>query len=219
MCSVHPRSRGEHGEDAGGGRGFNGSSPLARGTLVARLFGPVNTRFIPARAGNTLFAAASASCHPVHPRSRGEHRAGRRSLAPATGSSPLARGTPIGASAPWEWIRFIPARAGNTISPRIECNSLTVHPRSRGEHAVGLGSGCVVCGSSPLARGTRQRASRPSRPRRFIPARAGNTPREQAARPASTVHPRSRGEHTGTGRCTLPKNGSSPLARGTLCAY
>jgi len=51
--------------------------------------------------------------------------------------------------------------------------------------------------------------------RRFIPARAGNTPCASAARPRPPVHPRSRGEHVPAISRVDPSNGSSPLARGT----
>ena len=53
---------------------------------------------------------------------------------------------------------------------------LPVHPRSRGEHPIGMAREGTTTGSSPLARGTLQR--RPCSPDegRFIPARAGNTP-------------------------------------------
>ena len=71
-------------------------------------------------------------------------------------------------------------------------------------------------GSSPLARGTRPAGVGVPHPGRFIPARAGNTARRQAAHRLDPVHPRSRGEHFLS--LVLPPVvlGSSPLARGTL---
>ena len=84
--TVHPRSRGEHLIDQRTTIRCDGSSPLARGTLLTgkrpTFFGSspsrgANTwllRFIPARAGNTgCRCIGIASWRPVHPRSRGEH--------------------------------------------------------------------------------------------------------------------------------------------------
>ena len=70
-------------------------------------------------------------------------------------------------------------------------------------------------GSSPLARGTRARSQRGDRVRRFIPARAGNTSASATRLSATTVHPRSRGEHNAMRAPNSARHGSSPLARGT----
>ena len=95
-----------------------GSSPLARGTLPP-LDNAVNcVRLIPARAGNTRLAAASAAF-----------------IQSLDGSSPLARGTPSAARDQAVAIRLIPARAGNTSMKAVPTVSSTAHPRSRGEHA------------------------------------------------------------------------------------
>ena len=69
-------------------------------------------------------------------------------------------------------------------------------------------------GSSPLARGLRDRVPRRPPQRGIIPARAGFT------RPTSLTglrlrdHPRSRGVYTHTSRLNSISDGSSPLARG-----
>ncbi len=131
------------------------------------------------------------------------------------GSSPLARGTRRGLDHRRERVRFIPARAGNTCSSASGRRPITVHPRSRGEHFAADGVRERLTGSSPLARGTRPlTASRIARVR-FIPARAGNTSPRSRGTGASTVHPRSRGEHSSRSTSTVDSNGSSPLARGT----
>ena len=175
-------------------------------------------RFIPARAGNTFSGVYHASCLPVHPRSRGEHRVSAVQPRAKAGSSPLARGTLGDDPDLGLHDRFIPARAGNTPTPRSAPPRRTVHPRSRGEHGGGSRGGRQVIGSSPLARGTRQRLELRQQHLRFIPARAGNTPRCCAARPPGPVHPRSRGEHRSPFSRSLRSNGSSPLARGTPVA-
>ena len=194
---------------------MHGSSPLARGTPAQTPGSSARPRFIPARAGNTSGAAGHRITSSVHPRSRGEHRAGGGSPSYPGGSSPLARGTRRRRRPQPNRYRFIPARAGNTCRPSGSEHPAAVHPRSRGEHPSGRDSAVVPAGSSPLARGTHAVEQVQGHARRFIPARAGNTRGLWRPLPRRPVHPRSRGEHEPGGRDFPPANGSSPLARGT----
>ena len=73
MSAVHPRLRGELTKACTPMGVWNGSSPLARGTLKISIRPFKNLRFIPACAGNSD-AVTVANCTK-------------------TGSSPLARGT------------------------------------------------------------------------------------------------------------------------------
>ena len=214
--SVHPRSRGEHSI-----RDFDlalssGSSPLARGTQRRRKRRRGRGRFIPARAGNTHGLEVPRPGPAVHPRSRGEHSPSAAVSACSTGSSPLARGTPTASKCRGRVLRFIPARAGNTGSMATSTATASVHPRSRGEHLLGHYVVRQRGGSSPLARGTRMHRLQTARACRFIPARAGNTSMACAWSIVPAVHPRSRGEHRSRARAAGCRNGSSPLARGTL---
>ena len=54
----------------------SGSSPLARGTRGYRVEAQLRDGLIPARAGNTMTAAAGLLALGAHPRSRGEHLVG-----------------------------------------------------------------------------------------------------------------------------------------------
>ena len=215
LKTVHPRSRGEHSRSRSGPRGLFGSSPLARGTLSVMAHSMILDRFIPARAGNTRERLRPAHVGSVHPRSRGEHFYEVAFLAWATGSSPLARGTLDARRGAVRTPRFIPARAGNTSSEHSSTWRFTVHPRSRGEHDDRIVSSVLRPGSSPLARGTPPPSTPPRGASRFIPARAGNTPSFPARSTPSSVHPRSRGEHSPSPLTTSIGAGSSPLARGT----
>ena len=115
----------------------------------------------------------------------------------------------------WPLYRFIPARAGNTLSGDWRAALSAVHPRSRGEHMpVGIGRDHDG-GSSPLARGTLLLNAGCGVTNRFIPARAGNTPSSASSHWTTTVHPRSRGEHFEETDRESGYVGSSPLARGT----
>ena len=212
---VHPRSRGEHVVNVLPLCLENGSSPLARGTHMPTAAEQTAGRFIPARAGNTETEASSSRIASVHPRSRGEHGPENAFRHLSTGSSPLARGTRFNRDRQDRDYRFIPARAGNTVSGSPAETAAPVHPRSRGEHEVRRRVLPGTHGSSPLARGTPAGVGRLIHSLRFIPARAGNTPRRPAPPPPRAVHPRSRGEHPRPIRPRNAKAGSSPLARGT----
>ena len=136
--------------------------------------------------------------------------------ATASGSSPLARGTPE--SYPFiaqDW-GLIPARAGNTTIVRRRFHLPGAHPRSRGEHLDEFNSQLTLEGSSPLARGTHVHQIWSRFRAGLIPARAGNTNCSLTACPLRGAHPRSRGEHLSSAMGELAGWGSSPLARGTL---
>ncbi len=85
----------------------------------------------------------------------------------------------------------------------------------RGEHIRRSVVVWGLFGSSPRARGTRQRPPGGPQHRRFIPACAGNTLLWRRGRQDRSVHPRVRGEHFLIGRNESRRTGSSPRARGT----
>ena len=172
---AHPRSRGEHMGRLAALRGSRGSSPLARGTRGAALTARHYGRLIPARAGNTPYEDAILPLSRAHPRSRGEHAIPNAMFQIRTGSSPLARGTPVRGLGLESWGGLIPARAGNTSWASIATPPRWAHPRSRGEHNRGTGSWWSVAGSSPLARGTLPTYTTIDLSMGLIPARAGNT--------------------------------------------
>ncbi len=215
LSSVHPRWRGEHLLDCVRPGRRCGSSPLARGTLVALNAPPAVRRFIPAGAGNTARACVTSRPSSVHPRWRGEHCANCAFSSLTRGSSPLARGTPVNDVVDMADDRFIPAGAGNTRSESSPHGAAPVHPRWRGEHDAFLALGRVDGGSSPLARGTQLFPVLALDDRRFIPAGAGNTRALAFHALSLSVHPRWRGEHRIARLWPNSAPGSSPLARGT----
>ena len=132
------------------------------------------------------------------------------------GSSPRARGTPIGWGHSRAPPRFIPASAGNTKNCGAGSMPCAVHPRERGEHGHIREEGTHAPGSSPRARGTLQRRPIHPRRRRFIPGSAGNTRGVGHRGVSQPVHPRERGEHGRPAPQCGAAPGSSPRARGTL---
>ena len=152
--SVHPRGRGERRAELRAKWGRNGSSPRARGTPLQLAVQQVDFRFIPAGAGNAFERHVFGAEIRVHPRGRGECRAGTAGAAETPGSSPRARGTPgIGLGAGWR-DRFIPAGAGNAKPRACRPARTPVHPRGRGERPPFSTVGGLSGGSSPRARGT-----------------------------------------------------------------
>ncbi len=112
-------------------------------------------------------------------------------------------------------LRFIPARAGNTLHAMQEVSCHSVYPRSRGEHDRRVRAGRNQRGLSPLARGTPNTVIKLQTTDRFIPARAGNMIQNIHVNPVVSVYPRSRGEHYFFDGQSERSDGLSPLARGT----
>ena len=94
----------------------------------------------------------------------------------------------------------------------------SVYPRWRGEHWQNKHRGTRGAGLSPLARGTLDQAVLFFQRRRFIPAGAGNTQKQNTETAVPAVYPRWRGEHDEITLTTEQKRGLSPLARGTRAA-
>ena len=173
--AVHPRWRGEHSLSRAELLTEIGSSPLARGTRLEPGRMCWLLRFIPAGAGNTSVPPCCRRSMTVHPRWRGEHSRAVLVAVWRRGSSPLARGTRLWHLPQAVRRRFIPAGAGNTAPPAPAIHDQSVHPRWRGEHISIRQRPSRKCGSSPLARGTREGHNRKTYATRFIPAGAGNT--------------------------------------------
>ena len=233
--SDHPRSRGVYRRQAEEAAGTIGSSPLARGLLVGGAADVEQVGIIPARAGFTRSAASQSSRTRDHPRSRGVYDLAHPDLTGAAGSSPLARGLPVGEGKRVQAGRIIPARAGFTCCADHWRARDWDHPRSRGVYSSAMPREAVTVGSSPLARGLPDGPDRRARRLRIIPARAGFTRSSRTSTCGRSDHPRSRGVYCmargvphalaadhprsrGVYHLVAPsvsvRNGSSPLARG-----
>ena len=131
------------------------------------------------------------------------------------GSSLLTRGTRCVLYLTVHRNGFIPAYAGNSETEVRHGSGCTVHPRLRGELDLRFLVIMIVYGSSPLTRGTLSKFWQRRPERRFIPAYAGNSQRENSFTLQSTVHPRLRGELIEDEIDINNLDGSSPLTRGT----
>ena len=114
------------------------------------------------------------------------------------GSSPLARGLRRHSCSLFFLPGIIPARAGFTWWTWWTRPGTPDHPRSRGVYHILAGLDEHGGGSSPLARGLRERGRPRGMAHGIIPARAGFTPPTRKGTPMTT--------------------GSSPLARGLRTA-
>ena len=215
-ASVHPRASGERMSRFARLPRAAGSSPRERGTRGQGRALDRLQRFIPARAGNARARTSSRSATAVHPRASGEREAEPIAIYEMFGSSPRERGTPHGDSL-WSGVyRFIPARAGNALSPAPRCRPPPVHPRASGERLRLRAHVLQRAGSSPRERGTPVRRDHVGPAGRFIPARAGNADRGWRSGLHVAVHPRASGERGGMMRVAAIAAGSSPRERGTL---
>ena len=211
---AHPRSRGADTVWVGGSLHDLGSSPLARGGRPLDRVTNAVLGLIPARAGRTEARLWYSAKRWAHPRSRGADRRRQLSSRSRRGSSPLARGGPIGSGARRPRLGLIPARAGRTKECAAAPTRRGAHPRSRGADFAGLPGMFADWGSSPLARGGRIPVRRIARTPGLIPARAGRTVAASGYVREHGAHPRSRGADQRMCRSPHAARGSSPLARG-----
>ena len=192
----------------------NGSSPLARGLQLHTFPQVMANRIIPARAGFTEGPPAAVPARRDHPRSRGVYRPQRQALHQRGGSSPLARGLHPAGPGLLGAGGIIPARAGFTPCCGPTPTRSWDHPRSRGVYTGARVPVCPPTGSSPLARGLRERPWEPRGRPRIIPARAGFTRARRRGSCRRRDHPRSRGVYATGSSKPGGSAGSSPLARG-----
>ena len=152
-----------------------GSPPLARGApLRHRNPDPVH-RIIPACAGRTVISTSCGTHRRNHPRLRGEYYNSVATSLPPRGSLPLGREVPCLYRHRGPHERITPARAGSTDLLPCRFCICQDHPRSRGEHEIGLAVVVPHLGSPPLARGVPGNIIRHKRNDGITPARAGST--------------------------------------------
>ena len=215
LFPVHPRGCGEQQREWQTPGTDSGSSPRVRGTDPGPGQGLGRIRFIPAGAGNRPPGPCSIWAMPVHPRGCGEQSAMRTGNCWRTGSSPRVRGTGDGKQHSGQRHRFIPAGAGNSLTPPFSRSSTTVHPRGCGEQVFNEFAQRHGIGSSPRVRGTGYPAPGSGPGHRFIPAGAGNSAQPGLPVSAGAVHPRGCGEQIKINTTPIEAAGSSPRVRGT----
>jgi len=134
LWTVHPHTRGEHGDIHGYTGARHGSSPHTWGTPPDAGRDRVTHRFIPTHVGNTPDGGRQRHAMAVHPHTRGEHHAFFASDSMDAGSSPHTWGTHMPGRDIRYRHRFIPTHVGNTYGHAGGLESRSVHPHTRGEH-------------------------------------------------------------------------------------
>mgnify|MGYP001689798210 CR=1 FL=1 len=131
----HPRIRGEHAATSHGATAAAWIIPAYAGSTAVFADQVAKTKWIiPAYAGSTKLTIAGLDGKRDHPRIRGEHRKGGKSLTINKGSSPHTRGAPTSTASTLRWRRIIPAYAGSTKIAQKGKGMAADHPRIRGEH-------------------------------------------------------------------------------------
>ena len=172
-------------------------------------------RLTPARAGNTSTASTARGTCPAHPRTGGEHGAGRAAGPGEAGSPPHGRGTPWPVGDLSQCDGLTPARAGNTATTTPSGPRRWAHPRTGGEHTSATRRNWLPLGSPPHGRGTLHVVEDHEVGPWLTPARAGNTYPRPSPWTAPRAHPRTGGEHPQVVQGKPHQAGSPPHGRGT----
>ena len=122
VCGGNPRYRNLFGCG-------DGLSPRVRGKLRAIRAGGLDTRSIPACAGETLRKGAEGNFYEVYPRVCGGNGYGAQRPAPSAGLSPRVRGKHRAARVDELLKRSIPACAGETRPRAAGRSGASVYPR------------------------------------------------------------------------------------------
>ena len=178
-----------------------------------------NARIIPARAGQTAPATVVVGANADHPRACGANSLNAVLLSAKSGSSPRVRGKRHEIAINQFHARIIPARAGQTVTMMTRAELDTDHPRACGANTAVQSQRGAEYGSSPRVRGKRPCVGIVRRPRRIIPARAGQTGSSLTKPMPITDHPRACGANTCCHRSWGVAGGSSPRVRGKRSAF
>ena len=172
----HPRTCGEHRGPSWSRPPRPGSSPHMRGAQDRAPQQEDRPGIIPAHAGSTRSSPTAGRPTRDHPRTCGEHMVKVRVTVDVPGSSPHMRGAQARGRGRRAVGRIIPAHAGSTKIPRPSRRPSRDHPRTCGEHWLGMPARPLITGSSPHMRGAPGAGLGVERHQGIIPAHAGSTP-------------------------------------------
>ena len=212
--TVYPRTGGGNCHRTPATSRLRGLSPHGRGKPNSAIRTCAGAGSIPARAGETTWRGRITSWLTVYPRTGGGNGLANSTATVSSGLSPHGRGKLRVIRAVNAVIRSIPARAGETPSPRWKPSSGTVYPRTGGGNTGSSGNfGCSI-GLSPHGRGKRLRCYCGGFGSRSIPARAGETRPRLFRGNHQQVYPRTGGGNVGRRWFRVAGIGLSPHGRG-----
>ena len=193
---------------------LNGSSPRMRGKRSHRPGCRSCRRIIPAHAGQTHDLVFLAGMCADHPRACGANDDNTAWGNTTYGSSPRMRGKPDLFDVSVDWLRIIPAHAGQTCTVRQSDTATVDHPRACGTNSLQHLTILRSDGSSPRMRDKPVGEPFPCVAVRIIPAHAGQTLAFASPLVRVTDHPRACGANFGRHGLVDGVHGSSPRMRG-----
>ena len=153
LCKDHPRTRGEKFKTTLLAETVGGSPPHTRGKVPGVEANTLGQRITPAHAGKSSARLISQMGLKDHPRTRGEKPYQPSAPAGAQGSPPHTRGKGLLKTAISQIVRITPAHAGKSIINSEGSDTVTDHPRTRGEKRATAGTIILTRGSPPHTRG------------------------------------------------------------------
>ena len=172
---VHPRVRGDHLLEDRRPAADPGPPPRTRGPRDKGWIGPGGTKVHPRVRGDQLAHEAAMSCRQVHPRVRGDHYVLRGRSGAIVGPPPRTRGPRLRSQRDQERARSTPAYAGTTLRMSTTAETITVHPRVRGDHGIGTARTPFRIGPPPRTRGPPAKRDAAQTLTGSTPAYAGTT--------------------------------------------
>ena len=199
-CVVYPRVCGGNSTSPAVAVSWDGLSPRVRGKPRDSDETQKGIGSIPACAGETRPVSIIIAAATVYPRVCGGNAACSSTDRVRCGLSPRVRGKLIGMVVRPLWMRSIPACAGETCNQRQTRQPLKVYPRVCGGNTPSRPGLPHDVGLSPRVRGKPARPAAAIRPRRSIPACAGETVAMKPPSTGRTVYPRVCGGNPSAGR-------------------
>ena len=191
-----------------------GLSPRVRGNPNGNIIAPLNSRSIPACAGEPSLSLPIYRSRPVYPRVCGGTPAIAPALASSVGLSPRVRGNPALSGPFVPSVRSIPACAGEPPSLDAGLGGRRVYPRVCGGTLVARTRACTLLGLSPRVRGNPLNTLETNAEARSIPACAGEPAAEPCQARSPKVYPRVCGGTVFSNPDIDRESGLSPRVRG-----
>ena len=216
---VYPRACGGTPRSVCGTRVGLGLSPRLRGNPGISSLNPHWAGSIPAPAGEPWAGPAPTQASGVYPRACGGTCHQQSPFQDQTGLSPRLRGNHDVQREKHEYVRSIPAPAGEPRPVAWPRGLDQVYPRACGGTQITVGSTTSLDGLSPRLRGNPPRTSGSTASGWSIPAPAGEPATVGAPLEMLAVYPRACGGTGSDGCPTYQLAGLSPRLRGNQWRY
>ncbi len=171
-------------------------------------------RATPARAGTTSNSIEASARSAGYPRAGGDDTGGTGTRRPCRGLPPRGRGRLRLLRHRPAVVRATPARAGTTRPRPPAASAPAGYPRAGGDDVDAAAEPPWMWGLPPRGRGRPGGRTRPGRPGRATPARAGTTSPPKTPPPPTRGYPRAGGDDRKSARTPNGDYGLPPRGRG-----